>query len=227
MDGIIEALSCCPFFDGKKKHDIEEILSQTDFAVDHYKRKDFIMTVDQHSPFIGIIISGSVEVQKTLVSGNMVSLNLKNKGEMFGGAVAFSKNCSSYPCDIYAREDSVILFISRQIFFNLIREDAELCSNLIGLFADSVLHLERRLELFSCSSIKRKIAFYLLQPENQTGDCQVCLPFPKKTWAEYLNVSRPSLCRELRELVDAGILLVKGKTIRIIDEKALKEILFM
>jgi len=224
MDEIIEALSCCPLFHGKKKHDIETIMARTDFYVKSFKKKNFISTVDHTSELIGIIVRGVVEVQKTLVTGNGVSLYLKNRGQMFGGAVAFSQTCS-YPCDIYAKEASIILFISRQTVFDLVRDDEKLCSNLLGLFSDSVLQMENRLELFSCSSIKRKIAFYLLQPENQTESNLVCLQFSQKTWAEYMNVSRPSLCRELQALNQAGIIGVNGRMIRIIDEKRLTKIL--
>jgi len=50
-------------------------------------------------------------------------------------------------------------------------------------------------------------------------------PFNKKTWAEYLNVSHPSLCRELKKLCNNNIIEINKDRISFLNEEALIEIL--
>ena len=51
------------------------------------------------------------------------------------------------------------------------------------------------------------------------------MPFSKAKWSEYMNVSRPSLLRELKDLSREGILTVENSIIRILDKDKLEEYL--
>ena len=75
-------------------------------------------------------------------------------------------------------------------------------------------------------SIPKKIAFSLLNDfsiaENQT----IYLPFSKTTWAEYLNVSRTSLSRELKIMCDQKIISMNKNEIRILQAERLETLLY-
>ncbi|WP_347491532.1 Crp/Fnr family transcriptional regulator [Desulfoscipio sp. XC116] len=220
---MIKALSRCVLFDGISGMEIERILSATEFQIREFDKNEFICRTDQHSVYVGIIISGCVEVQKVFPSGNTVCIFYKNKGDMFGGAVVFS-NSAVFPCDVFSRKKSKILFLHKQSIFELCKMPF-FAENLLNLFANGILCYEKRLELFSYSSIQKKIAFYLLNEQRIPGYSLIHLPFTKKTWAEYLNVSRPSLCRELKKLCNDNIIKMNGDKISIINEEALGHLL--
>lgn len=55
----------------------------------------------------------------------------------------------------------------------------------------------------------------------------VQLPFSKTTWAQYLNVSRTSLSRELRTLCTQGILAMEEKKIRILQPGRMQDLLYL
>ena len=223
MKEITDVLCRCALFDGVSKTEIKRILSTTKYHIKKFDKNEFICRTDQYSVDIGIIISGYIEVQKILPSGNVICVFYKNRGDAFGGAVVFS-NSAIYPCDVFSRDKSKILFFHKQNIFELCKIPL-FAENLISSFANKILHYEKRLELFSYSSIKKKIAFFLLDEQKTTGNNLIQLPFTKKTWAEYLNVSRPSLSRELKKLGNDHVIKINKDNISIINKQKLENLL--
>ena len=96
--------------------------------------------------------------------------------------------------------------------------------SVLRLSSDRIMLLEKRVELFSLYSIQKKIAFSLLN-DFDAEEGAVRLPFTKTAWAEYLNVSRTSLCRELKRMATDGLLEINGNAIRILRADLLEEAL--
>lgn len=220
MNKIINALSQCQIFDGLNPSQIETQIATVPYRVCDYDKNQFISREDQHSVNIGIIIYGCIEIQKVLPSGNVICIFHKNSGSTFGGSVVFSSK-SVYPCDVFSRDKSQILFFHKNSFIKLC-QNPMVAENLLTTFANQILYYEKRLELFAYSSIQKKIAFYLLNEMKLTHSPIIHLPFTKTSWAEYLNVSRPSLSRELKKLASQGIIRPKTNNIVIINQYALE-----
>ena len=223
MDEVIEACCHCEIFKGLNKAEIQHALSKANCQIKTYDKNEFICREDQSSAHIGIIIFGYVEIQKILPSGNVVCLFYRNKGDMFGGAVVFADK-ASYPCDVFSRDKSKILFLHKKDILEMCKCPL-IANNLLKAFAVSIFNFEKRVELFSYSSIQKKIAFYLLDELKALKANTVRLPFTKKVWAEYLSVSRPSLCRELKKLSNDNLIGVYGNTISIKSEEGLISLL--
>ncbi len=224
MNEIIETLSCCPLFNGKTPADLQGLISKCEYYTKTFQKGELIATIGKKSPYIGIIINGVVEARKILMTGTNVCIIHKKKGELFGGSAVFSKK-NTYLCELYAVENGKTLFIHRDSIFKLISNDPVIAANIIGLFADTIIDFENKMELFSYSGIKQKIAFYILNAVHETGGNEVVIPLSKSKWAEYLNVSRPSLCRELKTLSDENIIEITGKKIKIIKREQLEFLL--
>ena len=236
MNDVIEACCRCKIFKGLNRAEIQHILSMPHYQVKTYDQNEFICREDQTSAYIGIIVFGCVEIQKILPSGNSVCLFYRNKGDMFGGAVVFAGK-ATYPCDVFSRDKSKILFLSKTYILKMCRHHL-IANNLLTAFADSIFNFEKKVELFSYSSIQKKIAFYLLDElkasaspkeilleDSVLKENMVRLPFTKKAWAEYLGVSRPSLCRELKKLSNDNIIEINRNAISIKKKKKLLDLL--
>lgn len=223
MDIITEALCQCALFNGLNRAEIQNAFSTVEYRIREYDKNEFICREDQSTENIGIIIFGRVKIQKNLPSGKMFCISYNNVGDIFGGCVAFSGS-TSYPCDIFSSEKSKILFFHKHCFFELCKEP-QIAENIMGVVSKRMLYFENKLELFSYSSIQKKIAYYLLNEMRISGGCTVNLPFSKKLWAEYLNVSRPSLCREIKKLRCSNIIEIEKDKITVLDEKRLAGLL--
>ncbi|NCC67495.1 MAG: Crp/Fnr family transcriptional regulator [Clostridia bacterium] len=219
MNEVWQALRCCALFRNMDISEISNAVSSAGFQIREFEKGEFICREDQFSDQVGVVISGGAEVQKSLPSGNLYCLFYENIGDMFGGCVAFSSK-TSYPCDIYSSKNSSILFFQKMSFYKLF-ENPKITENMMSVVSQRILSFESRLELFSYSSIQKKIAFYLINEIKATDNRTVVLPFSKKQWAEYLNVSRPSLCRELKKLSCCKAIEIEKNKITVLDKNYL------
>ena len=85
--------------------------------------------------------------------------------------------------------------------------------------------LQQRLELLSYSGIAQKAAFWLLTQARQTNQNKVRIPESVSKWAMLMNVSRPSLHRELKRLESEGVIEYSPRLITILDGEALQNVL--
>lgn len=225
MKQIITALYNSVLFKGKTKEEIISTLSSTEYFIQNYNVNEMIFSVDQNTNHIGIILDGCIEAQKHLASGQIVTILSKNQGDLFGEGSVFSK-AQKYPCNIVAKNKSTILLITKENMLKLLTNDFILLNNFLYSFADRILTLNLKTELLSYSSIQQKIAFSLLYlMDDYKYKNTISLPFSKKTWSEYLNVSRPSLFRELKVLSCAEIITLHHRQISILNNDALLGIL--
>lgn len=222
---IYKTLCYSALFKSKNENEIEDILSTISFKIKDFHKSDVILSVNQITNYVGIILSGNIEIQKNFASGKIVTISIRERGEVFGEGSVFSKT-NTYPCNIIAKTKSKILLISKSDILNIASNDITLLENLLNSLANRVLQLNMTTELLSYSSIQQKIAFSLLNlMTNYKTNNIITLPYSKKTWAECLNISRPSLFRELKNLSIKNILLINNRNISILDNKYLHELL--
>ena len=77
----------------------------------------------------------------------------------------------------------------------------------------------------SYSGIAQKAAFYLLMQRRKTGSDQIRIPDSVTKWSLMMNVSRPSLHRELKRLEAQGIISYHSHIIEILDPDSLQTVL--
>lgn len=222
---ILDILTNCCLFLGKTRDDISTFLGITGYKVTHFRKNQFVFRMDQPTTYIGIILKGSVEVQKNFSSGKLLNLIFKETGATIGEGAIFS-DTGTYPCNVMCMEKSTILLLPKHKLLELLAKDPILLANFLNLISNKLLMLNNKIELLSYSAIQCKIVYSLLHClAPYTHNNIIHLPHSKKRWAEYLNVSRPSLCRELKYLVNAKIIAVDHKTIRILKRQQLEEII--
>ena len=117
---------------------------------------------------------------------------------MIGPAAVFSKS-QTYPCDIVSLDPVTVMMFRRDDVLLLMQKDLRILENFTTEIASATYLLQQRLELFSYSGIVQKAAFWLLIQARKTGKDKVSIPGSVSKWAMRMNVSRPSLHRELKE----------------------------
>lgn len=70
--------------------------------------------------------------------------------------------------------------------------------------------------------IAQRIAFFLLNESLQSGKPAVPIPGSMTKWASMMNMSRPSLHRELRRIEGQGAIRVASSEVEIVDRAALE-----
>ena len=165
-----------------------------------------------------------MQAQKTFPNGSQVNVSLRGPGELIGPAAVFSAN-KTYPCDVVAVEPSTVMMFRREDLLSLMQKDVRILENLMTEIASATYMLQQRLELMSYNGIAQKAAFWLLTQARQTGKNEIRIPDSVSKWAMMMNVSRPSLHRELKNLELRGIVSYTPPVILIKDAVKLQEIL--
>ena len=214
----------CNLFSGLKAADIQALLETIPHSIRQYGKAETVFRLLDTANHVGIVLQGRVQAQKTFPNGSQGNVSVKNAGEIIGAAATFSKK-DLFPCDIIALEPSDILMISKDSMLLLMQKDIRILDNFTAEIATATYMLQQKLELLSYSGIAQKAAFYLLKREMETGKQKIRIPGSMSEWALSMNVSRPSLHRELKKLENDGVLVYAPPFIEILDKDALQDVL--
>ncbi|MCR5220301.1 MAG: Crp/Fnr family transcriptional regulator [bacterium] len=213
-----------PLFSGVPADELKEFLDSTPHHMKRYEKGETVFRLMGPALHVGIILEGHVEAQKMFPNGNQVNMSIFGPGDMIGTAAAFSK-CQKYPCALVALETAEVMLFGKDDLLRLMQKDMRILEHFTLGIATATYTLQQRLELFSYSGIAQKAAFWLLMQARQTGKYEVRIPGSVSKWAMLLNVSRPSLHRELRRLEEDGIISCIAPVITILDAGALEDVL--
>ena len=211
-------------FSGVPASDLREVLEGTAHYIQCYDKGEVVFRLMETATRIGIILEGRAEAQKPFPNGSQVNVSVRVPGEMIGPAAAFSKS-GKYPCDVVALEPTTVMMFRKEDLLGLMQKDARILQNFTTEIATATYMLQRRLELFSYSGIAQKAAFWLLMQSRQTGKDKIHIPESVSNWAMMMNVSRPSLHRELKKLESDGLISMSAHEIVINNPAALEAIL--
>lgn len=224
MNNLSLLLSNCNLFRNVSSEKIEQLLSKINYKIMHFEENEIVFSPFQIADKMGIILSGSIDIQKLFPDGKMIILDRKEPFDAIAEPSIFS-TYQYYPATACVCKSCEILFINKnnlQILFTL---NNTFMLNYLESVCNLTLKLKHKIGILSLDSIKEKIAGYLIHDFKINNSQIITLPFSKKAWAEYMDVSRTSLSRELKKLQTDGIISFNKRKIEIIDLKRLEKIL--
>lgn len=211
-------------FKGLSAGELRSDLEAVPYHIQCYDKEEIIFHLMDDASRIGIILEGRAQAQKTFPNGSQVNVSVRNPGEMIGPAAVFSRQ-QKYPCDIVALDSVTVMMFRREDLLMLMQKDLRVLENFTQEISTATYMLQQRLELLSYSGIAQKAAFWLLMQARQSGKTAVRIPDSVSKWALQMNVSRPSLHRELKQLEESGMITYKPPVIEILDPDALQTVL--
>lgn len=217
-------LQKCSLFHGMTAEEIEGSLAAIPYHVEDYKKGMFIVFARDEARRVGVILSGRARVEKLFGAGSQMNVTVRTAGDMIGPAAVFSK-AGKYPCDIVALEPTSILMIRKEDLLALMQRSSRMMTNFLGQLASAAYMLQQKIELLSYNGISQKIAFSLLMHQRQTGKSAFRIPSSVTNWAMMLNVSRPSLHRELKKMEESGLIRYAPPIIEMLDPDGLAALL--
>ncbi len=190
-----------------------------------YKKKEYVTIAENRFNGIGIVLEGEVIVTKENAAGNRVIMAKLKEGDIFGEMMAFS-GYNKWAATVVASTDCTVIFLPPEKIVgncsNICRGHKLLIQNMLSLISKKALGLNRKVEYLVIKSIRRKISVYLLEQYNKTGRLTFIVPLKRNELAEFLNVSRPSLSREIIKMKEEGIIDFYRSTFKIIDIEGLR-----
>lgn len=227
-DSIIQALSKSALCKEFTQDELLSLLEENNTEIKKYEKGSFVFEEGDVPDRLYVLIYGLVEVSKLTFSGKKILITtIENPGDMFAEVYMFMGK-SKYDMSAQTGEESLILSISSEFFENISYNTNALVAekirkNLMSIFAMKAYNLSGKVRLLGCGSIREKISLYLI--ENQTPSGEIAKNPSREELADYLNVTRPSLSRELGNMEKEGIIRLDGRKIVIVSQEKLEEYL--
>jgi CRP-like cAMP-binding protein len=145
-------------------------------------------------------------------------VEIMGPGQSFGEAVMFLEK--PYLVFAQALSDTMLLHVARHCVFEEIERNPTFARRMLSGLARRLHMLVKDVEAYSLrSSAERFIGYLLREGEAPT---EVELSAGKSVVASRLNMTPEHFSRVLAELSGAGLIEVKGKTVRILDLEGLR-----
>ena len=222
----IDTLKSTILFRGIGSESLNIMLDCLKPTVRRCKQREIIVAYGQPFQGIGIIASGKVALTKETYSGNRIIMGILEASDIFGEIVAFSDN-RIWPMTVIAQEDCVLLFLPPDKITgtcsNICASHSTLIMNMLQILSNRASMLDKKIEHISAKNIRGRISSYLLDTYLQTGSKDFILTMKRHELADYLNIPRPSLSREMGLMRDDGIIGFEGSHITVNDALKLEK----
>lgn len=223
MNSLILNLSKTSVFRNIKLGELEKIFSSLDYRIENYGRREFIKFSGEEYDELLIVLKGEACTQMEDSGGKVMMIEVFYESEEIAPAVLFTEK-RSLPVNLISRTESSILCIKKNSFLKAAVEHGNLLSNLLELMGNKVMFLANKVRMLQFSSLKQKIALFILESMKRNGKEEFEMDFNREEMSELFSVARPSLSRAFGELVQDGIIITDGKFVKILDQTELKKI---
>lgn len=228
MDYIIKALKKCILFKDLSEEEIKKILSTIRYTIYNQCKncvncKTCVLALEgDDCTSLGIVLEGTIEIQKQYPNGKIVSLSTLKTGDIFGEAIVFSKH-HKYPATIISNKNSIVMYILKENIISMCSGNTLILNNFMELLSSKILNLNKKITELSLETLRQKLCFYLLQEYKKQKNLKLTIPMSKKSLSEYFGVQRPSLSRELINMKNDKLINSDKNIIEILDLDRLQQ----
>jgi CRP-like cAMP-binding protein len=228
MEQYYPVLKNCALFRKIDETEFGHLMKCLDAQVKSYRAEEYVFFSGDEINYVGIVLSGVVEIMKENLAGNKHIVAFLSSSDMFAeGIVCTARRIS--PVTVQVREEAKILFIPYE---RVIKSCGNSCSfhisliqNMMVVLGEKNVNLNRKLELLTLKGMREKIASYLINESGERGSSMFQIMLNRTELADYLNVSRTSMCRELARMKEEGLIDYYGNSFKIVNKKLLAECL--
>ncbi len=220
----IDALLKCHLFKDVEAESIEKLYKGRACKVHSYNKGALIAFRGDIYTDLWIILDGALAAEFQDYRGKVLKVESLKARESVASSILFAPE-NILPVTLTAETDVLICCIPRDQVIRLLQNDRQF---LINFLEDNGLRLSilaEKLKLVQFSSIKEKIASYLLDQADKQGTDSPFISITKETMAEIFGVTRPSLSREFSHLTTDRIIRQEGSRLHILDRSELESVL--
>ena len=194
-------------FKGLQEGDLAQMEHGRCLRQKRFARREVIFRAGSTVHEIGIVLSGSVLIESIDLWGNLSILSQVGPGQTFAETYAFC--AEPLMVDAVAAEECEVLFLDTaalscphaehpwqdQLLHNLLRESMQ--KNRI---------LSRRIFCTTPKTVRGRLLTYLSGQAVQAGATRFSIPFNRQQLADYLNLDRSALSKELGRMRAEGLI---------------------
>lgn len=209
MKKYLNILKKCPLFFGIEEEKLLIMLDCLGAKVESFDKKYTVFAEGNSARYVGIVLSGSVQIQQTDYYGNRTILSNVEQSEIFAEAFACAE-VKYLPISVIANEPSEIMLIDCSHILYTCSNNCgfhqQLIFNLMKDLAEKTIMFHQKIEITSKRSTREKLMTYLMFQAKKNDSNIFEIPFDRQELADYLEVDRSGLSAEISKLRREGIL---------------------
>ncbi|MDK2829585.1 MAG: hypothetical protein PWP67_2405 [Clostridium butyricum] len=209
MNKYLKQLQKNELFNNFNLNDLESILNCLSAKVNYYKKKDMIIQQGDCVQFVGIVLSGGIQIIKEDIEGNINILSHLGINDIFAETFAYA-DIYECPITVQATENCEIMFIDCK---RIIKKCNNACvfywnliENMLSMIARKNIMLNQKMEILSKRTTREKLLAFFNTQVQMNHSKKFSIPYNREGLAFYLCVDRSALSRELSNMQDEGLL---------------------
>ena len=165
-----------------------------------YGKGEAVLRCGDRGRELGLVEQGSVNIETVDLSGSRSIFGYIPRGQVFAETYAFCQEVLMV--DVTAAEESQILFLNiHALLLPQYAGESWQRKLLTGLLA-----LSRRMFCVTPKTVRGRLTTYLAGQAALEGRREFSIPFDRQQLADYLNLDRSALSRELSRMQEEGLL---------------------
>lgn len=221
IDFLLIQLSNCSLFNQIQPNRIKELLQKYPYKIQNFTKGQQILSKGENWDELKIVIQGMASAVMNDDLGKTLKVDDLRTGQSLAPAFLFS-NSKSYPVDVYAKTDCILLCIPKPILLHFFNEEQKILENYLGIVSNIVQMLTKKLRILTLKTLKAKLAFALVNEAKMQNSNRIF--FGRQEIADFLGAERPSISRVLSHMQKDGIIQIDGKAILILNIESLKSL---
>lgn len=191
-----------------------------------YCKGEIIYLQNDSADFLYLILSGRVRVYTLSSSGRETTLEIIEKGRIFGESSFLSEHVR--PTTVSAVNEVILISCSVQKLIPVLSESPELMTLLFQHLSETCNHLSRQIYRLTNYDCYQRISSFLLEetsfPNREKGIIENVLPYTHKEIAETLGMNRVTVSRVLSHFAAQNFIQNSYGKIIILDREKLSKV---
>ena len=196
-------------FQGMTEAEITEALHVLEAHEKRYEKGEILLTAGSVTERMGLVLEGSVTIESNDIWGNRTIISHVARGQVFAETYALLGN-EPMLVDVTANEDCLVLFLGAGGM--PMRADTprpwawKYVTNLLFLSAHKNRLLSGRSFHTAPKTIRGRVMAYLNSVSLQRHSREFDIPFDRQQLADYLNLERSALSKEIGKMRREGLI---------------------
>lgn len=209
MKKYFDVLRKCPLFMDIADEHIFKMLSCLKAKSESFDKKYTIIGEGNPAKFVGILLSGSAQIEQVDYYGNRTIVGRVEPSQLFSEEFACAER-DSVPVSVIANEPCDVLLIDCSHILHTCHNNCsfhqQMIFNLMKNLAVKNIVYHQKIEITSKRSTREKLLAYLMFCAKETDSNSFTIPYDRQELADFLEVDRSGLSAEISKLRKEGIL---------------------
>lgn len=215
---MFESLNKAFLFKGFSSDEIKTLFENINYSYKSYKTEEFIAFRGDKVDAYMILVEGELVAEMQKINGKVVKIETLLPYADIAPAFVFGMD-NSFPVDLYATQNSKLLYIPKAELLKLLQKNTKILENLLNSFSNRTQFLSKKI-WFINKTIEEKLATHILENLDKNGLWKIKNSITDL--ASVFGVSRPSLSRVITQLVEDSVLdRLSTTSFKLINKEAL------